>query len=124
MAVKPPVLGQLLTDRALVSPGVVDLVVAHGLWPVHGLIKHVQLHGLLLNELLLVTGIETVLLVLHLGVVVVARNAKLVILRLNHVSARAILEVALLLVGLDGDVSVHAIVVFLLFSEHLALQGL
>ena len=124
MAVETLLLGQLLTDRAFVSPGVVDLVVAHGLGTVHRLVKHVQLHRLLLNELLLVAGIEAVLLLLHLGVVVGARYAELVVLRLDHVSARAILEVALLLVGLDGDVSVHAIVVFLLLSEHSALEGL
>ena len=124
VAVKSICTGEYLTDGALVSSGVVDFVVAHSLRPVHGLVEHVELHGLLLHQLLLVARVHTVVLPLVLRVVVVTRKAQLVVLGLDHVSARSILEVALLLVCLNGDVSVHTVVVFFLLCEHITFSSL
>ena len=83
-----------------------------------------ELHGLLLHQLLLVARVHTVFLCLVLRVVVVTRKAQLVVLGLDHVSARSILEVALLLVCLNGNVSVHTVVVFFLLCGHIAFSSL
>lgn len=112
----------VLTDGSFVGPWVVDFVVADGLGPVHGLVKHHHLELLLLGELLL-HRVHTVCLVeavlgLVLGVFEVAIDTHGLILLLDEAEALVILEVALLLVGLNGDVSVDAVVVFLLLGKH------
>ena len=107
-----------LTDGALVRARIVDLVVADGLGPVHSLVEHLQLHLLLLNQLLSVACVHAIGVLLRLVIFVLALNAKLVVLGLDHGGARAILEVALLLVRLDGDVGIDAVVVFLLLGKH------
>ena len=73
-------LGKRLTDGALVSSRIVDFVVTHCLRPVHGLVQHMKLHGLLLYQLLLVARVHAVVLPLVLRLVVVSREAQLVVL--------------------------------------------
>ena len=51
----------------------------------------------------------------------VAAHAHVVVLILDKLSALVVLEVALLLICLDGNVSVHTIEVFLLLREHTLL---
>ena len=114
-----------LTDGALVSPWIVNLVVADGLWTIHGLVKHHKLHVLSINELLVldwvhVAGVHSILCWV-LRVFKVAAHAHVVVLILNQLSALVVLEVALLLICLNGDVSVHTIEVFLLLCKHASL---
>lgn len=61
---------------------------------------------------------------LVLGVFVVATNAHTLVLLLDEAEALVVLEVALLLVGLNGDVGVDAVVVFLLLGKHSTLSYL
>ena len=114
-------LESILTDRALIYSGIVDLVVPHSLWTVHGFIEHHQLHVLLLSHLLLhwVHAIGLVHAVLHLRIVITGLpKAHPGIFLLDEFRALSILKVTLLLVGLDGDVGVDTVEVFLLFSKH------
>ena len=64
-----------------------------------------------------VAGIHSILCRV-LRVFEVAAHAHVVVLILDKLSALVVLEVALLLICLDGNVSVHTIEVFLLLSEH------
>ena len=114
--------GWKLTDGALVSPGVVDFIVPDSLRTVHSLIEHHELHLLLLHHFLLHAAIHAILVILrlvHLAIVkVVGAETHSLVLVLDHASARVVLVVALLLVGLDGDVGVDAVEVFLLLRKH------
>ena len=74
---------------------------------------------MLLHELLLLHRVEaSILVLLLLRLVHVAAHAHGLVLLLDHASALAVLEVTLLLIGLDGDVSIDAVKVFLLFRKH------
>ena len=108
--------GESLTDRAFVSPRIVDLIVANSLRPIHGLVEHHQLHLLLLNKVVSCRVHVDVLLLRVFEVL--AAHGHVLVLVLDHVGALAILEVTLLLVGFDGDVSVDAVEVFLLLCKH------
>lgn len=53
-----------------------------------------------------------------LGIIKVSRCSDLSVLALNHMSTSPILKVTLLLVCLDGDISIYAVVVLFLFCKH------
>ena len=110
-----------LTDGSLVCSRVVHLVVPDSLRPVHGLIKHHELHLLLLDHFLLHAAIHIliVLRLIHLTVIEVVSHAHRLVLLLDHASARIILKVALLLVRLDRNVSIDTVEVLLLLRKHL-----
>lgn len=57
-------------------------------------------------------------LVLVLRVLEVARHAERGVLVLNHSGTRLILNIALLLVGLNSNVSIDGVEVFFLFCKH------
>ena len=110
-----------LTDRPLVSSRVIHLVVSDSLRPVHSLVKHHQLHLLLMYHFLLHVPVHVliVLRLIHLTVIKVVAQAHRLVLLLDHASTRIILKVALLLVRLDCNVSIDTIEVLLLFRKHL-----
>ncbi len=61
-------------------------------------------------------------LVLVLRVLEVARHAERGVLVLDHSGARLILDIALLLVGLNSNVSIDGVKVFFLFCKHLSSE--
>jgi len=107
----------VLTDGALVCPGVVNFVVPDSLGAIHCLIEHHQLHILLISKFLLVDRVLAVL-ILCLGVFKVAWHSKRGVLVLDHTGARLVLGITLLLVSLDSDVGIDAIEVLFLFGKH------
>ena len=67
------------------------------------------------------TTIHAILLILSLVlrvIKVVALHTHGLVLLLDHAGASIVLEVALLLVGLDGDVSIDTVEVLFLLREH------
>ena len=111
-----------LTDRSLVCSRVIHLVVPDSLWPIHGLVKHHELHLLLLNQFLLHAAPVHILIVLrliHLTVIEIVAHAHRLVLLLDHAGARIILKVALLLVRLDRNVSIDTVEILLLLRKHL-----
>ena len=110
-----------LTDRSFVCSRVIHLVVPDSLWPVHGLIKHHELHLLLLDHFLLHAAVHIliVLCLIHLTVIEVVAHAHCLVFLLDHTSTRIILKVALLLVRLDCNVGIDTVEVFLLLRKHL-----
>ena len=106
-----------LTNGTLVSSGVVHIVVTHGLRSAHLLLQHHQLHLLLLIHLVLLLLSSVRVFTLRAGWVLVSKLITLVIvirasaqvhtLILEHGSHLGILELALLLIGLNGNISVH-----------------
>lgn len=117
-----------LTDRAFICPGVIHLVIPDSLRPVHCLVKHHELHLLLLDHLLLyhatVHAVLVILSLVHLTVieVILPTQSHRLILLLDHASTSIILKVTLLLVGLDGNVSIDTVEVLLLLCEHFLLS--
>ena len=116
---EPMKVGGQLTDRSLVGSWIVDFVVADSLGAIHGLVEHGELHLLLLGNFLLEDGVLAILLLLVLRVLEVARHAERGVLVLDHGGARLILAVTLLLVSLNGNVSIDRVKVFFLFCKHL-----
>lgn len=114
-------------DGTFVCSWVIDIVVTHGLRSTHLLLEHHQLHLCVLVHLILLFHFE-LLLTLRAGwvlspklvalVIVVRTRAVVHALVLQHGRHLRVFELPLLLVRLDGNVSIDGVVVFLLMSKH------
>lgn len=112
-----------LTDGSFVSSWVVYFIISDSLGSIHGFIEHHKLHLLLLDHFLLHASVHILIILrlIHLTVIKIVAHTHSLILLLDHSSTSIILEVTLLLVGFDSNVSIDAVEVLLLLREHLTL---